>query len=129
MKFFKYALLVIVIVAMGYVIFGIFEQRNFDKNREQEGEQHVIEIFEKISAGRDLRFSDYYSAKKAFQDNAGTADMRSIRIYTELNKYEGTPVLGGTFFTDLRHNKCKKGYLNLVTGEWSSMEDACIIYD
>lgn len=129
MKFFKYALLVIVIVAIGYAAFGMFQQRNFDENREQEGERHAVEIFEKISAGRDLRFSDYYSAKKAFQDNAGTADIRLIRIYTELNKYKGVPVLGGTIFSDLRHNKCKEGYLNLVTGEWSSSEDACIIYD
>lgn len=116
-------------VAIGYAALGMFQQRSFDEKREQEGERYAVEVFEKISADQDLKFSGYSSAKRAFQDNAGTADMRSIRIYTELNKLKGVPVLGGTFFTDLRHNKCKEGYLNLVTGEWSSREDVCIIYD
>lgn len=129
MKYFRYIGLLIVIFVVGYFIIGALQKKNFEEQVQINGEKHTVEIFNRASTQYDLKFSSYQEAKKYFQEQAGTDNIYNLKMYTSLNQFNDVPVLGAIISSNHRDNRCIYGKLNLVTGEFFTKEDVCIIFN
>ncbi len=84
-----------------------------------------------INAVNNLKFPDYESAVKAFQDsvhsNAILPDRISFYVPGKFPRNDGYPYFIGFGMINKRLNECITGYFNLVTGEFSSHTTPCVI--
>ncbi len=127
MKYLKYVGLVIILLVVGYITLGFIQKKNFDNQLQIDGEGYAIEIFGRVSSQHNLKFSSYREAKNFFQEKAHTDKISNLIMYTSFNQLNNVPVLGAIISSNYSENRCIYGRLNLVTGEFFTEEDVCII--
>lgn len=121
MKYIKWIVVILVILAVGYGITLLIKAKDSNQQVQDNGqEKYEIATFERLSSERSLKFSSYQDAKKYFETKAGVKNIKNIEV-----RWQDTPVMFARLNIDEKNNHCKYGSLNLITGEFSNLESEC----
>lgn len=125
-RFFKYLFLIIIIALILYILAYFLSRSISDRDRNQENEIHASKTFQTVSEKYTLQFSTYEEAVNYFKKVSHVYVLRNPDIFIDNGN---VPYLRARTEQAIRRNICTEGYLNLLTKEWRTRDDVCVIYD